>query len=273
MITSVNYDKPYFGYISTGSLTRMYTLRIVYEANEVVDGVLSITTSAEYIRNLSTDYDKAIEKAKGILAMMGVKFSDNGEFSLDEIRRRKADELKALNDAREYEEKILDIERYKLFASEVEEYISNGVVVGGKYNGLTVDEIADRDVGYIRWFLSAFKEAKSSAHFANWKMFNKWADDNLYDSEWLGNIGDVIELELTYVRGVSFNSPFGYNAVGWMHFLEDSKGNLVKMTSTAKFIMDLEDGEKVKLSATVKKHDVDWVDAKVTLVSRPKKVK
>lgn len=273
MITSINYDKPYFGFISTGELTRMYTLRIVYEAFEVVDGILLTTTYPEYIRNLSTDYDKALEKAKGILAMMGVKFSDNGEFSLEEIRRRKSDDILREKEELEREEKILEIERYKLFSSEVENYIGDGKIVGGKYNGMSVEEIADVDVGYIRWFLSAFKEAKSSAHFANWKMFNKWADDNLTESEWIGDIGDVVELNLTFNRCVPFQSSYGYNQTGWIHFFEDENSNLIKTTSTSKFIMSLNEGDKIKVTATIKRHDVDRLDSKVTLIVKPKLVK
>lgn len=274
MITYVDYDSPIYGYISTGLLTRMYTLRIVYKAEEYVgDGVYHPTVQSEYIRNLSTDYNTALEKAKGILAMMGVEFSDNGEFSLEEIRRRKSDEVQKEREEKEFQDQILKAEKWKLFVNEVEEYIGDGKIVGGKYNGMTVEEIADIDVGYIRWFLSAFKEAKSSAHFANWKMFNKWADDNLTESEWVGNIGDVVELNLTFNRCVSFQSSFGYNQTGWVHYFEDENANLIKTTSTSKLIMCLQEGDKIKVTATVKRHDIDRLDSKVTLIVKPKLVK
>ncbi len=274
MITYVDYNSPIYGYISTGLLTRMYTLRIVYKAEEYVgDGIYRPTVHAEYIRNLSTDYNTALEKAKGILAMMGVKFSDNGEFSLEEIRRRKSDEVQKEREEKELQDQILKAEKWKLFVNEVEEYIGEGKINGGKYNGMTVEEIADIDVGYIRWFLSAFKEAKSSAHFANWKMFNKWADDNLTESEWVGNIGDVVELNLTFNRCVSFQSSFGYNQTGWVHYFEDENANLIKTTSTSKFIMSLQEGDKIKVTATVKRHDIDRLDSKVTLIVKPKLVK
>ena len=75
------------------------------------DGIYRPTVHAEYIRNLSTDYNTALEKAKGILAMMCVKFSDNGEFSLEEIRRRKSDEVQKEREEKELQDQILKAEK------------------------------------------------------------------------------------------------------------------------------------------------------------------
>ena len=272
MSLSINYDKPFYGYISSGNLNRMFTLRIVYEAYDYVNGVCKVTTSSDYIRNLSTNYDNALEKAKGILSIMGIKFSENGEFDLDSIERKKSYDILPDENV-EYKEVIQEINRLKQFADEVELYIGDGKIVGGKYNGMTVEEIANIDIGYIRWFQSTFKDAKKSHHYANWKMFNQWADENLFESEWIGSVGDMIEVDLKYIRSSSYKSSFGHNTVGWLHFFEDNAGNLIKISSVAKFIMELESGEKLKIKATIKKHDIDWMDSKVTVLNRPKKVK
>lgn len=133
-------------YVSTGSLTRMYTLRHQYQQFIVVDGIQYQVTRDEYIRNLSIDKDKAVEVAK----MLGYEVS-TPEFTLEEIQRNtsEAAQLK-IEQLREREA----AERISRDAGYIET-IKTGRFPFGKYSGYEFGYVANNNIDYIAYWMKS----------------------------------------------------------------------------------------------------------------------
>lgn len=121
-------------YISSGAKTKMYTLRVkydenVYVKNEMGTACVGVKTRDYHVRNLSTDAAKAEAKA----------FEHTGQhlkvsFSLDEINRRTAEEMAA---------------------------IDHSVIRFGKYDGMKVEEVYEIDPEYLMWVADSYTSKKN----------------------------------------------------------------------------------------------------------------
>ena len=85
------------------------------------------------------------------------------------------------------------------------------------------------------------------------------------ESEHIGQIGEKVDLEVTHVRTRYYDTRFGTT---WVHTFTDAAGNvLVWKTSCA--CLDIEDGGKARIKATIKDHD-EYNGVKQTVLIRCK---
>ena len=84
-------------------------------------------------------------------------------------------------------------------------------------------------------------------------------------SEHIGEIGSKVDIEVTHVRTRYYDTRFGTT---WVHTFKDASGNvLVWKTSCA--CLDIEDGGKARIKATIKDHD-EYNGVKQTILTRCK---
>ena len=92
------------------------------------------------------------------------------------------------------------------------------------------------------------------------------------ESEYVGNVGEKIELKATYIRECSYDVCVMGNS--WMkqtryiHIFEDENGNQFCWNTTA-IIWDIEEGSRVKLKGTIKEHK-EYKNVKQTYLTRCK---
>ncbi len=139
-------------YISTGAKTKMYTLRVVE-----IDPITKME-SDWYMCNLSTDWDKAVEKAN---SQTNGGLVNPDEFSLFDIRRRKQEEVRAANVASAEEHERQMHERFENFNWNIE----HGVFPFGKYQSVEMKVIAERDPGYMRYLVNSVDASDESEPF------------------------------------------------------------------------------------------------------------
>lgn len=263
---------PIYGFISTGELTAMYTLRIMASVVSVNSlGQRETFMDDYYIQNLSTDKQIADDKANSILAQMDIPFRPNADFDLNEIKRRKASEVAAEREAREQAQR----EYLKLEADRFAAQTTAGFMVCGKYIDKTAQEIVD--LGDIDYILFAAREHAVQVSTGPWAVncavANEWLQNNPQKaSEYVGVVGEKITLELT-VRTVRVCHGAFYTV---LYVCATEAGDLVKFFTTAKAFDDVEKGHKIKVQGAVKAHEIDCFingHPKVTMFNRPKMVK
>ena len=88
---------------------------------------------------------------------------------------------------------------------------------------------------------------------------------NSNNSEWLGNVDDKIEAEVTLIKKASFQSAYG---VSYVLTLSDNKGNIITSFTTGA-ITDKAVGDKLRVKGTIKKLDV-YNNVKQTVLTRIK---
>jgi hypothetical protein len=81
------------------------------------------------------------------------------------------------------------------------------------------------------------------------------------DSEYVGEVGERIDVEVVIVKAMSFDGVYGRST---MHIMEDDEGNQLKWTTAAKTLVE---GNVYHLRGTVKSHDV-YKNAKQTVLTR-----
>lgn len=246
-------------FISTGAKTAMYTLREAgYFTTEYGTAYADF-----YITNLSNDKDTAIEKAAKISNEYDLPFRTDGElFSLNEIKRRAAEEVEAQRVAREKaeQEKIQQEQEF------YEISLSEGMILVGKYAGRTIDEVVSITKGYIEWLSTQYNEGAVSAFNVGAKLAHDWVKANVKDSEYVGTVGEKITVtgEVKTTRSVS-----GFYGTTRMVVVATENGELVKLYSTAKAAYALREGDNVSITGKVKSHEKDYYnrDQKTTLLN------
>jgi hypothetical protein len=88
------------------------------------------------------------------------------------------------------------------------------------------------------------------------------------ESKHIGNIGDKIEIEVTFLGRSSFLSMYGES---YIHRFKDENENILIWFSSSGFPEYIEPGTKLKIKATVKNHD-DYQNKKQTIITRVKKI-
>lgn len=81
-------------------------------------------------------------------------------------------------------------------------------------------------------------------------------------AEWIGTIGERVDLDLTVAFRTSFETQFG---ICHVHSMRDAAGNVVVYKGNR----IAEKGQRITMKATIKEHAV-YKDLKQTVVSRPK---
>ena len=77
--------------------------------------------------------------------------------------------------------------------------------------------------------------------------------DKLLASEWLGDIGDKLEIDVLVTEKFGFEGRYGYSKC--IKMIDDNYNQIISFT-TAKWINDVSDGDRIKISGIVKQHNV-----------------
>ena len=259
-------------YIGTGELTGFYTLRrLTYS----IGPDRGFVYHDDYVKNLSTDPKKADDLAAQYAAKNGCLLTGYADF---ELRAHKNNEL--LN-----ERVITFIKEHQVFNF-------------GKYRGRTFSDILESDPQYMHWLKSEEVNTKTKQNtfkltcVAIQELCNEGAlvipepvvepvvEEVKKPSEYIGTVGEKIELELTVVFRKHVDSAFGGTN---MLIMVDDNDNVVKTFTNASWLYEeIEDdtgfytrhkvikGDRIKIKGTIKKHDNSYKDEKATILSRPK---
>ena len=259
-------------YIGTGELTGFYTLRRVTYSTNPNGGFFY---RDDYVKNLSTDADKADDLAKQYAARTGCLLTGYADFDL---RAHTNNEL--LN-----KRVIAFIKERQIFSF-------------GKYRGRTFSDILESDPQYMYWLKSEEVNTKVKQYtfkltcVAIQELCSEGAlvipepvvepvvEEVKKPSEYIGTVGEKIELELTVVFRKHVDSAFGGTN---MLIMVDDNDNVVKTFTNASWLYEeIEDetgfytrhkvikGDRIKIKGTIKKHDNSYKDEKATILSRPK---
>lgn len=257
-------------YIGTGELTGFYTLRKVIYSTDPNGGWLF---SDNYVKNLSTDPKKADELAAQYAARTGCLLTGYADFDL---RAHKNNEL--LNN------------RVIAFIKE------HQIINFGKYRGRTFSEIVESDPQYMQWLKS--EEVNIRIKQPTFKLtmvaVQQLCEEGALSipekvakpvvekktSEFVGTVGEKIEIELKIVFRKYVSSQFGGST---MLIMVDENGNVVKTFTNASWLdeevkdetgtyfrQNVIKGDKIKLVGTVSKHDDSYNNEKSTILKRPK---
>lgn len=256
-------------YIGTGELTGFYTLRKVVYSTDPNNGWLF---SDNYVKNLSTDPKKADELAAQYAARTGCLLTGYADFDL---RAHKNNEL--LNN------------RVIAFIKE------HQIINFGKYRGRTFSEIVESDPQYMQWLKS--EEVNIRIKQPTFKLtmvaIQQLCDEGVLSipekvakpvvekktSEFVGTVGEKIEIELKIVFRKYVSSRFGGST---MLVMVDENDNVVKTFTNASWLdeevkddtgsyirQNVIKGDKIKISGLVGKHET-YNEEKSTILKRPK---
>jgi len=265
--------KALYGFVSTGDKSAMYTMRIMYEVWSQWSGKPVKYLKDVYYINLSTNSSDANAKALLYCEELDIPLRGDASFDLNEIKRRKAEELAADREKAEAAQRQRDLE-FEQQIVEAKKVFENTVLEGafqtGKYLGRLVSDVAKVDIQYILWL--AEQPITKGIH-TKFDINIQIAKDYISNHEvrkpdYVGVIGEEIELELTLVSGYVTQGAFP--SIIWTAQTDD--GNIVKFFSVAKGFKTLKDGDRFKVKGTVKDHS-EYRNQKNTLLNRPKIVK
>lgn len=256
--------------LSTGEKVAMYTARFVGTYTAVdSDGRPYDFYGSEYIVNLSTDRQTAIDKLARIAENYGLPYDTTAVYDLNEIRREREAMTTAQREAMEAYAREQEAKRAEEFAEEVK----LGLFVVGKYAGLTVEQIAEIDEDYVRWI--ADHEETKTPFGVGVALAKAWAEANpIPTSDFVGVKGESIEITAKLNRVVCFDGMYGTQ---YLFRFVDTDGNIITCFSKAKAMLELDRGDVVVFKAVVKDHELSYYEDprnnKVTIVSRPKVLK
>lgn len=138
------------------------------------------------------------------------------------------------------------------------DYISNLKVL------LSEDYIIGKHIGYVVSAYNSMLNAKRREAERKQKEAERLKAEGRAESEYVGEVGQRQEFKLEYSRSLAFD---GFYGTTYMHFFFDENDN-VFVWSTSKWI-DLEQGEQVTATATIKEHK-EYRDVKQTVLTRCK---
>jgi len=248
-----------FIYIDTGRDTRMYTLR---QHTEYPDG----SVCDDYIINLSTDWDRAVFKAKNyaIATKCDICLPDQG-FSLEEIRRKARDAESTSREASEAAKRAAADENTRILDEEMDLQIMTGVLPFGKFVGEDPADVWVSNPGYIRW---AMKNAPQPIPMI---ISNAIGDAWKFKPGNVGAVGDKGVLITGRVISARQIQPQFYGAASSVLFVimtTDTKKRIALFTAAASFD-EVYEGDTITFKGTIKSHSsFDGEDQ--TTISRPK---
>lgn len=149
-------------------------------------------------------------------------------------------------------EKVIDyfqsreFKAYETFLDNIKLYLSNEYI---KVNGIVA-------YAYVAYQKEIEKEEKKLAEQLNKK-----------PSNFVGDIGKRLEIELTYKKHFSYETKWGITKI---YLFEDAQGNIYKWSTTN--YIEKEEGENLKLKGTIKAHD-EYNGEKQTVLTRCKVIK
>lgn len=244
-------------YISSGAKTMMYTLRQRYtEERSTAEGVMTVERD-EYSVNLSTDYNKAVAKARG---MVGDKLCLTGEFSLEAIRRREQAEIEARELC-----VAEDAERERLGRIEAGlQKVEDGLWPFGQFYN---KEFKEADSGYIQYFGNIKIEEADPVPELLKKMLRKIFPELFLpiptaNGKHYGKEGSREAFVATVVERFTFETFYGCSTI--LKMVKDSGELLLYMGGAAP---EGDKGQTFSFNATIKEHG-EYEKEKQTKIQR-----
>lgn len=245
--------------ISTGATDAMYTLRHSYKETVTFHSPNSFGAQTQIVNHwdfwgtLSTDFDKALEKARKISAQSGIPLREATEHELREIHRQSREEAETTRRERIAANEKVDA---KIAAQEATAIIELYGKFADKIDAVMAYEGTDQ-------FINDIQANITNARYLTEKMLNAAIGAiNAKNSEFVGEVGQKkVLFSLTQKNVVPIQSMYG---IKYINIMEDENGNVVVYRGSKV----LEDG---KVQATIKEHTV-YRDVKQTIIERPKVV-
>lgn len=268
-------------YISVGETGAFFTLRETYEhiqygrgeiCNGVFTGTVEVSVRSFHHFNLSQDPDEAIAKAQAYSEQMGVKLSTTRDKLVSEMRDIQRATAEQLNERRIKEE-----QRQAEWDAQREEYIkernakiASGVFTFGPFAGKKFEE-APR--GYLTWLMDKASE------FEEGSVIRLTADSILRlvphlalpkpdKTAIVGQPKQRMTFDVTVVSSRHFTraafSGYGVEVV-YVTTMVDKATNACLVIFSGAF--SPEEGEELKIKATVKDHD-EYKGQAQTIVQR-----
>ena len=138
-------------------------------------------------------------------------------------------------------------------------------VDGYQFLEISVDEVADESMwegysySYDKWLNADIENRRKT----------KWNKENTVDAGYYGEVGDKINLEVTYVRYTCWENSYGYYG-GTTFLYTFEMGGHTFIWKTSKFICDeLEEGSTLTIAGTIKEHS-EYNGIKQTVLTRCK---
>tara|TARA_Y100000004_G_scaffold169866_1_gene204469 strand:- start:109 stop:1056 length:948 start_codon:yes stop_codon:yes gene_type:complete len=258
--------RPYY-YISTGRLTRMFTLWKAQWGRDL------------FITNLCTDPEEAVQKAKDIISEEREDWCDEKiaeeldagmtEYTLDEIIHRTQDQIVADAEAKKQANIQKWIERSLLM---LEEGIYNPFAkYKDKFGVPKYYELKDLTQSSINYWCN-LQEFKSPVHKAMSEYCKKlgYVEFVKNANVHFGNVGDKkVRVKVQFVSMNSSMSPFGYKVMQdkfkfhtedgariiWSTTSIDASYNVLHVyDENDKYVRHIRQGEWITIEGTVKKH-------------------
>lgn len=253
---------PLYTFISTGDKVAMYTLRMMVEV-ATMNGTYK---RDDFVRILSNDKDKANALAQQLSDDYGIPFKSDASFDLNEIKRRKSEEVEAERIERENDERL----RIEIIEREFQNDVKIGTFVVGKYTGMTPEEVHKIDVGYLFWLASLKNENESKSKIdVNIQIaVNYIEQNNLVAAGHVGNDGETVQVK---VKLVSSHVKQGqYKTIRFN--CQGENGEFVAFNSVAKAFTELKSGDIIEVIGRAS-HLTTYDGKAMTFLNKPKIVK
>ena len=254
-------------YISTGRLTRMFTLWKAQWGRDL------------FITNLCTDSQEAVQKAKDIISKEREDWCDEKiaeeldagmtEYTLDEIIHRTQEQIVADAEAKKEANIQKWIQRSLLM---LEEGIYNPFAkYRDKFGVPKYCELKDLSQSSINYWCN-LQEFKSPVHKAMSEYCKKLGYVKIIKNanKHFGNVGDKkVRVKVQFVSRHSNSSPFSYEGMQYKFKFHTEDGARINWSTTSidaslsvqnvydengKFVREVKEGEWITIEGTVKKH-------------------
>jgi hypothetical protein len=231
-------EKPLYTFISTGDKGAMYTLRLKVLVSNLTAGSYQ---KDEFVCVLRNNYEKAVALAQERTKSMTVPFKLAPEFK-NEPESGQVVNYRDLQLEKEHQEKELQQANY-------DRDVLIGVLLIGKYKGLSVLEVAEIDPNYLHFMDKKFHlEQAISPRKVTIDIIKQWVAKNPRRNAVWGTVGEVTTGKMMLSNRVHFLNAYGSSYL--FDFTADNGANVIYYTREKPFL-ELSIGANVTVSALV----------------------
>ena len=253
-------------YIGVGREGCFFTMRQTYLAEINVNKRIRYEIRHYHHFNLSQNPDDAYSKALEYAAKSGMRLTttrESLEDELNEIKRANADEMLKREQYAKQQKEDWEAQRKEEIQRNLD-VINAGFFPFGKFTGIAFEK-ADR--GYVQWLMNKVNdfEENSLMRIISEKLNKDYielkASEYLKDV-FLGEEGQRLEIEVEIVKTFTFVSTFGP-----LYIVTMVTPDKICIVSKGSFSAKI--GEKLKIKATIKNHNI-YKEQAQTIVNRVK---
>lgn len=256
-------------YLSSGDLNGYYTLRVVtYSVEYDQLGVaVGYTSHDRYVQNLSIEGGNAERKASEYAEKHGFENHAVADFDLCGFSRWEFENTTNIGVA-------LELQRF----------------IFGKHAGSTFKQVVESDLQYMQWILDEGRVYDDKEYIKGSRMSDfrcaavavyrlhkegkldipapepiQWEPE--VPSEYIGSIGDKVELEGVVQFVKSIESYYGWTT---LFIIKVADRDIVKFFTSSSSFDDVQRDDRIKFKGTVDKHDDQYNGSRETFLKRPK---